>query len=457
MNIRLVRSAFEVVTKELAPPIRYLVPTRKRQEHLTNTSGRFGRNRPTSTETPKPGSSTPRRTTFKSGRFSGAESENDTSTTEEFKTPPDSPPPLPPPAPLVLPPVPPAGMSGGGSTAIAATTMSTAENGELKFTVKNFDGKRENYPTFEASAAIYLKLNDKKYDSNEKKILWVLGHLQEGTASTWRTDYLRTHVNTAGDFDLSKEDIVGFMKELKAAFYSTTEETDAENELKTLKQDTMPAEEFITEFELLCGRAHITDDKHKIDLLKTALNQRLLSKIVYSEDPPKSYADWKTKVIRFDQNWRLAQAMLGRPVPKNKNSQNTGPRYSGPRYTNRYNQGRTSGRDPSAMDIDVMTTDERYTLLRKGACFNCKQTGHMAKDCPKKRNNPTRSDKPWWNDQGSGTGNRQYAESSNGSTASSGGTRKFNKESARKFIREIEWENDDEKEAFLNEYDPEDF
>ena len=227
-------------------------------------SGRFERNRSTPTGTPSPRSSTLRKTTFKSGRFSGAESENNTSATKEFNTPPDSPP---------LPPVPPAGMSGAGSAAIAATTTSTVENGELKFTIKNFDGKRENYPTFEASAAIYLKLNAEKYAGDEKKILWVLGHLEEGTPSTWRTDYLRTHVDTAGAFDLSKETIVGFMKELKAAFYSTTEETDAENELKTFKQDTMPAEEFITEFELLCGRAHITNDKHKIDLLKTALNQ----------------------------------------------------------------------------------------------------------------------------------------------------------------------------------------
>jgi len=39
--------------------------------------------------------------------------------------------------------------------------------------------------------------------------------------------------------------------------------------------------------------------------------------------------------------------------------------------------------DPNAMDIDhteinAMEQDERNTLLKKGGCFNCKQTGHMA-------------------------------------------------------------------------------
>ncbi|KJA23035.1 hypothetical protein HYPSUDRAFT_201602 [Hypholoma sublateritium FD-334 SS-4] len=251
------------------------------------------------------------------------------------------------------------------STAIAATTTTT-EKGELKFTIKPFDGKRENYSAFEASAAIYLKLNADKYNNDEKQILWVLGHLSEGTASTWRNDYLRLH-QTAGVFDISNQKIADFMRDLKAAFDSTTEETDAENELRILKQGTMPAEEFFTEFELLCGRAKIIDDKHKIELLKQTMNQRLLTKIVYSES-------------------------------------------------------------------------------------------HMAKDCPKKRSNPPRSDKPWWKEQEPRSGNNNYARSSNRSTENSEhAARKFTKDSARKFIREIEWENEDEKEAFLNEYDPEDF
>ena len=344
------------------------------------------------------------------------------------------------------------------STAIAATTTTT-EKGELKFTIKPFDGKRENYSAFEASAAIYLKLNADKYNTDEKQILWVLGHLSEGTASTWRNDYLRLH-QTAGAFDISNQKIADFMKDLKAAFDSTTEETDAENELRILKQGTMPAEELFTEFELLCGRAKIIDDKHKIEILKQTMNQRLLTKIVYSESPPKTFAQWKDKAIRFDQNWRLAQAMLGKPIPKDKgrNNQNQGARYTGTRYPSRYGQERTTTRDPNAMDIDAMTTDERYDLLRKGACFNCKQTGHMAKDCPKKRSNPPRSDKPWWKEQEPRSGNNNYAKSSNRSTENSEhAARKFTKDAARKFIREIEWENEDEKEAFLNEYDPEDF
>jgi hypothetical protein len=37
------------------------------------------------------------------------------------------------------------------------------------------------------------------------------------------------------------------------------------------------------------------------------------------------------------------------------------------------------------MDIDRLGMDERTELMRKGACFNCRQVGHIAKDCPRKQ------------------------------------------------------------------------
>lgn len=338
------------------------------------------------------------------------------------------------------------------ATGPSVQTMTTKEDKkEIKFaTIKPFDGKRENFQAFQANIGLYLLLNDETFKTDEKRILWILGFLQEGTASTWRNDYIRTHTK-AGKLELAGETLEKFSKELNDSFYTSTEETDATNELKVLTQGNTPAEEFFTEFELLCGRAAIHNDKHKIDLLKGSIHQRLLQKILYSENLPNTYAEWREKAIRFDQNWRRAQAILGKPIPKDKGKDD---KSQAPRYGNKYNPGRNNTRDPNAMEIDTMTSDERYSLLRKGACFNCKQTGHMAKDCPKKQTNPPRSNKPWWNDQNPRTGNKNYAESSGGSSHTS---QKFNRETARKFIREIEWENEDEKTAFILNYDPEDY
>lgn len=37
-------------------------------------------------------------------------------------------------------------------------------------------------------------------------------------------------------------------------------------------------------------------------------------------------------------------------------------------------------RDPDAMDIDRLSPEKRAALMKKGACFKCEETGHMAKD-----------------------------------------------------------------------------
>jgi len=66
------------------------------------------------------------------------------------------------------------------------------------------------------------------------------------------------------------------------------------------------------------------------------------------------------------------------------------------------------------MDIDVITTtinamtyEERGKYLKKGLCFNCKQPGHLSRDCPKKN--------PWWStSNGVGTPSHIQNQSSSG-------------------------------------------
>jgi hypothetical protein len=43
-----------------------------------------------------------------------------------------------------------------------------------------------------------------------------------------------------------------------------------------------------------------------------------------------------------------------------------------------------SQKDPDAMDVDSMTTEERTALMKKGACFRCRTIGHLSRDCPDK-------------------------------------------------------------------------
>ena len=47
-------------------------------------------------------------------------------------------------------------------------------------------------------------------------------------------------------------------------------------------------------------------------------------------------------------------------------------------------------KDSNAMDVDTMSIEERNESIKKGACFRCKKTGHLSKDCPTK-NKTTRT------------------------------------------------------------------
>jgi hypothetical protein len=62
-------------------------------------------------------------------------------------------------------------------------------------------------------------------------------------------------------------------------------------------------------------------------------------------------------------------------------------------------------RDPDAMDVDTMeinslTKDEKDKYMRKGLCFYCKETGHVSRNCPKK--------KGWSQDNQRGGSSRQW-------------------------------------------------
>ena len=49
-------------------------------------------------------------------------------------------------------------------------------------------------------------------------------------------------------------------------------------------------------------------------------------------------------------------------------------------------------RDPNAMDIDRLTTEERTLLMKEGKCFKCQKQGHLSRDCPPRG---TKTPKPW--------------------------------------------------------------
>ena len=151
----------------------------------------------------------------------------------------------------------------------------------------------------------------------------------------------------------------------------------------------------ITDFRLLIGDTRLStnspsDQIHLIKMFMTCLNPQLKKKIIFGDIILKAIEDWYMKAIQYDSNYRLAQALTAlenQTTPK--------------KMKNWFNQNQTQ-KDPNAMDIGVTTTitgaatsngtaligalteEMRAALMKIGACFRCRKTGHMSRDCPLK-------------------------------------------------------------------------
>ena len=95
--------------------------------------------------------------------------------------------------------------------------------------------------------------------------------------------------------------------------------------------------------------------------------------------PPTTLNEWYEWAIKFQNNFvRMKSAIAksqnqggGAPPTPNKKSNEKGPR----RFY--FDVGK---KDPNAMDMDVMSMEKQAALMRKGACFICKEPGHLTRD-----------------------------------------------------------------------------
>jgi Zinc knuckle/Retrotransposon gag protein len=219
-------------------------------------------------------------------------------------------------------------------------------------------------------------VNKDVYNTDEQKIAFILSYMTEKEALQWKE--LSLELMTNDDGDLIFPDYRSFLASLKNAFKPEDRTQDAMNKLTILKQGNRAAEELVTEFRLLAGQAGLSDktesdNMHLIRMFQSALNGPLAKKILFGEEVPRTIEGWFRKAIQYDVNYRMALAIMGKT-----------PKYGKPNYGWGARNPNRETRDPNAMDIDSMSQDKRTALMRRGACFKCEETGHLARDCTKK-------------------------------------------------------------------------
>ena len=138
----------------------------------------------------------------------------------------------------------------------------------------------------------------------------------------------------------------------------------------------MSIDDHISQFKGLMTCTGMKESLSIIDMFWETLPVNLQRKVMLLDVPPTKLDDWYKLASRVDNCYKKTQKMLGKiPAKSNSTSANNEPK-------KKWNFAK---KDPNAMDIDSMTTEQRAEAMKKGLCFGCGKRGHLNRDCLDKK------------------------------------------------------------------------
>jgi len=144
--------------------------------------------------------------------------------------------------------------------------------------LKPFNGKHKNLKTFLQDSQMYLLINAEKYNTDLKKIAFMLSLMEEGDAASWKQQLIEEtfdRVILAGT-DPNFGTIGNFIGTLKDAFEPYDSEGDALEEMKALRIGDIPIDEHIAKYKMLVTTVKLKDDNPiVIDLFRETLSMSL--------------------------------------------------------------------------------------------------------------------------------------------------------------------------------------
>ena len=165
---------------------------------------------------------------------------------------------------------------------------------------KEFTGDRNNVSSFLQDVDLYFIMNLHIYDTDDKKIVFILLFLTNGAAQTWKELFLTEKTKKEGGYNLRTA--AEFTTALKDAFSPSDIAGNAQAGLQNLKQ-TRSADEYVSQFQILVGQSGIISSVALIEYFMEGLKPSILDKVYALEKIPTNITRWYTQASQIDNQW----------------------------------------------------------------------------------------------------------------------------------------------------------
>lgn len=250
-----------------------------------------------------------------------------------------------------------------------------------------FDGNRAKSRHFFQQCRAYMHYyrNTNTYDTDEDKIIFVLGLMNKDEAMEWAVAKHSAAFKT-DEVDYGKWK--AFTKDFEHSFISTADKAQARTELLYLKQTPgMTIDEFNTKFKTLITRCDFDNPDEHCNTYRAGIRPGILLNIARYGAFPDNLDDWyrvTTAIENAEKEARMVVNFHGTQTKHTNRDRNTNRSTNNPTTITTTNNTST----PKFTNaVPKLTPEERERCRKEGRCFRCREQGHNSSNCPTFKNN----------------------------------------------------------------------